>query len=60
MKITINEKAKTVTIVLPLVNTPSKSGKSTLLATTSGNAETGVDFGGQEVIAGVNIYVPAA
>lgn len=59
MKLTINEKAQTVTITLPLTQRPSASGKSVLLASTGGNAASGVEFDGREVIVGVNAYIPA-
>ncbi len=59
MELTINEKAKTVTITLPLATFTSKSGKSLMLASTRGNIDAGVEFKGKAVIGSVNVYVKA-
>ena len=60
MTLTIDKKAGTVTLVLPLnaKPVPSKSGKSLILATTSGNIELGT-HGGKAVRVGANIYISA-
>lgn len=55
--ISIDEKAKKVTIVMPLIKArASKSGKTMVIATTSGNARTDAKFNGKEVIVGINMY----
>lgn len=60
MKVTIDEKAKTVTVVAPLQKpSPSKSGKSLTIATSSGILTTDVEFNGQPVKVGLNVFVPA-
>jgi hypothetical protein len=38
---------------------PSKSGNSLLVASTGGNAKTGLMVGNKEVIIGLNAYIPA-
>lgn len=54
----IDEKAKTITIVLPLGEKESKSGKSLVLATTNGNVPFPAEYKGKPVICGVNCYIP--
>ena len=56
MKVTINEKAGTVTVVLPLTPGPSKSGKSMVIASTRGNQTSTAVFNGKPVTVGVNAY----
>ena len=56
MKVTINEKSGTVTVVLPLTPGPSKSGKSLVIASTRGNQTTTATFDGKPVTLGVNAY----
>ena len=57
MKVTINEKAKTMTIELPLQEPkPSASGKNMLIATTSGNQKTDSTYKGNQVTVSVNAY----
>jgi hypothetical protein len=56
MKVTINEKANTMTVVLPLTPGPSKSGKSLVIASTRGNQTTTAVFNGKPVTLGVNAY----
>ena len=56
MKVTINEKAGTVTVVLPLSPGPSKSGKSMVIASTRGNQTSTATFNGKPVTVGVNAY----
>lgn len=58
-KITIDEKAKTVTCVFPLDTSgkESKSGKSILLATTNGIEKTDVTYKGKTVVVGANIFI---
>lgn len=59
-KMTIDKKAKTVTIVLPLETpTKSKSGKSMVFATTHGNVTADGDYDGKEVKIGVSAYFKA-
>jgi len=56
MKVTINEKNATMTVVLPLAPAPSKSGKSLVIASTRGNQTTTATFDGKPVTLGVNAY----
>ena len=56
MKVTINEKAGTITVVLPITPAPSKSGKSLVIASTRGNQTTTAVFDGKPVTLGVNAY----
>ena len=56
MKVTINEKAGTVTVVLPLTPGPSKSGKSMVIASTRGNQTTTAVYNGKPVPLGFNAY----
>ncbi len=54
----IDEKAKTLTLVLDLQEpTPSASGKTLVVATTHGNQPTDVTMNGKPVIVGVNAYI---
>lgn len=54
----IDTKAGTVTIVLPLEERVSKSGKNTLIATTSGGLKTDTTYNGKVVSINVSAYVP--
>ena len=56
MKVTIKEKAGTLTVVLPITPGPSKSGKSLVIASTRGNQTTTAVFDGKPVTLGVNAY----
>ena len=56
MKITINEKANTMTVTLPLTPGPSKSGKSMVIASTRGNQTSTATFDGKPVTVGLNAY----
>jgi hypothetical protein len=56
MKVTINEKAGTLTVILPITPAPSKSGKSLVIASTRGNQTTTAVFDGKPVTLGVNAY----
>ena len=60
MKVTINEKAGTMTVVLPLSPGPSKSGKSIVIASTLGNQTSTATFNGKPVTVGVNAYTATA
>ena len=54
----IDEKAKTLTLVLDLQDpTPSASGKTLVVATTHGNQPTDVKIDGKPLIVGVNAYI---
>jgi hypothetical protein len=53
----IDEKAKTVTITLPLEEgAPSNSGKNIVIASTHGTASTDVQYKGKVVRMGVNVF----
>lgn len=58
MQVTIDKKANTITIVLPLQPpTPSASGKTKVIATTRGNQVTAAQYDGNPVTIGVNAYI---
>lgn len=59
--ISIDEKAKTVTITLPLAppGHSSKSGKTTRVCSTSGGMRTNVMYQGKPVTVNVNAYIAA-
>jgi hypothetical protein len=59
MKVSIQEKAKTITVVLPLEpeGTKSKSGASDIVATTRGNKVSDVLFNGKPITVGATLYV---
>ena len=56
MKVTLNEKAGTLTVVLPLTPGPSKSGKSMVIASTRGNQTSTATYDGKPVTVGLNAY----
>jgi hypothetical protein len=57
---TIDEQAKTLTLVLDLQDpTPSASGKTLVIATTHGNVPSDVQIDGKPLIIGVNAYIRA-
>ena len=45
-------------LTLEINPTPSKSGKSIVVASTRGNVQTSVQHEGKNVTIGVNAYVP--
>ncbi len=51
---------ETLRIELPLSKKPkdSKSGKSLILATTSGFTSTGLDYDGSDISVSVNVTIP--
>lgn len=48
---------KFLVIRIPIKPRPSKSGKTTVLASTNGNMETDLEYKDQAIIVGVNAYV---
>ena len=59
MKVQLDETAGELTITLPVSPRPSKSGKTTVIATTSGNQTfSDIVFDGKPITVGVNAYVP--
>jgi len=56
MNLSIDEKSKTLTVTLPLSVGPSKSGKTTVIASTRGNQTSTVTFNGKPVTVGLNAY----
>ena len=57
---TIDEKAKTLTLVLEMQDpTPSASEKTLVVATSHGNVPTNVQIDGKPVIVGVNAFIRA-
>ena len=54
---TIDEKARTITLVMDLdTPAPSKSGKTLIVASTHGSAASTAAVNGQPVIVSVNCY----
>lgn len=59
IQVTVNEKAKTLTIVLPLETpTPSASEKNLTIASTRGNFASAATLKGKTITIGVNAYIP--
>ena len=57
-QVVVDEKAKTLTLVLDLEEpTPSASGKTLVVASTRGNARTDAQVNGKTLVVGVNAYV---
>ena len=57
-EVKIDEKAKSLTLVLDLQEpTPSASGKTLVVTTTHGNQPTDATLDGKPVIVGVNAYI---
>ena len=58
MKAIINEKDKTLTIVIDIQEpVRSSSGKTLVVASSHGNQAVGVNIGGKALIVGLNAYV---
>ena len=56
-QVVVDEKAKTLTLVLDLEEpTPSASGKTLVVASTRGNARTDAQVNGKTLVVGVNAY----
>jgi hypothetical protein len=57
-QVVVDEKAKTLTLVLDLEEpTPSASGKTLVVASTRGNARTDAQIKGKVLVVGVNAYI---
>jgi hypothetical protein len=60
MNVTIDKKAGTITVVMPITGpTASASGKSQVLASTRGNKVSDAKFDGKLVTVGMNAYIVA-
>lgn len=57
MQVTVDEKKKTLTIVIPIEEAESKSGKNLMIAKSGGNKETDAKYKGKNVTVGLNAYV---
>jgi len=59
IKVSVDEKKKELTIVIPLLAEPrlSKSEKNLTIATTSGNFASDAKFKGEDITVGVNAYI---
>ncbi len=59
MKVTIDSKAKTMTIVIPINDPPveSSTGRTLSVASSHGNKETEVKVNGLPVYVGLNAYI---
>lgn len=59
VKVTVDEKKKELTIVMPLIDPrESKSGKSLTIASTFGNYRSDATYKGEPVTLGINAYIP--
>jgi len=59
MKVSINKDTNELTIILGISPRPSKSGKTTVIATSSGNQTfSDIQFQGKPLTVGVNAYIP--
>lgn len=58
-EMSVEIKGKKVVITLPLIDPPkpSSSGKTELIASTSGNKKSGVNHKGREITVGCNAYI---
>jgi len=57
-KVTIDKKAKTITVVLDLETPrPSASGKTLVVASTRGNTVSDAEVNGKLVVIGFNAYI---
>ena len=59
MKVEIKKEGKqeVLSIEIPIEKRPSKSGKSTLLASSNGNFQTDIVYDGKPIIIGLNAYI---
>ena len=58
MQVTINEDTNTMIIEISLQPpTPSKSGKTKVIASTHGNVQVGTKYQGKEITLGLNAYI---
>ena len=58
MQVTVDQKSKTLTIVIELTSpTPSVSGKTLVVASSHGNLQTAAQVDGKNVIVGLNAYI---
>lgn len=58
MKVTIENKELVIRIPVESPPRPSKSGKTMIVATSSGNVTTDCVVDGKQVVIGVNAYIP--
>jgi len=59
LKVEVDKKKKVLKIELPYGDPrPSASGKSLIVATTSGSIQTDTKFEGKNLTIGINAYIP--
>lgn len=58
MKVTIENNELVIRIPVERPPRPSKSGKTLIVATSSGNVTTDVTVEGKQVVVGLNAYIP--
>ena len=58
MQVTIEGKELVIRIPLENPPRPSKSGKTMIVATSSGNVTTSATVDGKQVVVGLNAFVP--
>lgn len=57
VKIEKQGNVEVLTVSIPVVKRPSKSGKSTVVASTNGNLATALQIDGKPVVLGLNAYI---
>ena len=58
MKVTIEGKELVIRIPVEDPPRPSKSGKTMIVASSSGNVTTSCVVGGKQLVVGLNCYIP--
>lgn len=60
IKVKVDQKTRKLVIEADIdeVLSPSKSGKTLLLATSNGNLRTDQTYNGEPVTVGLNVYIP--
>lgn len=53
----VDVKTDKIIIELPISPRPSKSGKTTVIASTAGNIMSNAEYEGKPVVVGVNAYI---
>lgn len=57
LSVKVDPKAKTLTIVIPITEKNSKSGKNLVIASTGGNQTTEAEWNDKKIVLGLNAYV---
>lgn len=57
MKAELSKDKKELTVTIPVSPRPSKSGKTTVIASSAGNRPTTAVYDGKPIVVGLNAYV---